>query len=471
LYQLVGEQRKQVKEIAAQPALRGVGQVGGGGVSTQSIDAVVAKEKAAIAAIVQAALQGADLITQEGINKFKNSINDLITGIEAPINAINQSILDADQERVRYSELISQGLTDTVAQRVIEIEKVKDLAAAQLDSVINELEKRKAVEGTTEAIKTQIDTEIQGIRDRQKALEEATGVAPRDGKPGTGLIGRAVESEKGRKIQDFINSAQEGLNDLESYAIRVSQGIGDAVGNSLSNGVAGLIEGTATAKEVFAGFLKDVGQILASEGAKMIATYIAIGIAKIFAGLGGGGFKFSGQGPVGLPSALNPLGGADVAGNFAPNFTGFANGGMFTNSIVSSPTLFQFADGGVTQTGVMGEAGPEAIMPLERGPDGKLGVSAKLSGAMSRYSRPPGAAGGPEGGSGDSASTGGGAAVATAPIDVRYTVERINSVDYVTADQFRAGMAQAAQQGAKQGEQSTLRRLQQSSSTRRRLGM
>jgi phage-related minor tail protein len=31
--------------------------------------------------------------------------------------------------------------------------------------------------------------------------------------------------------------------------------------------------------------------------------------------------------------------------------------------------------------GLMGEAGPEAIMPLTRGPDGKLGVRAQLSGA------------------------------------------------------------------------------------------
>ena len=64
----------------------------------------------------------------------------------------------------------------------------------------------------------------------------------------------------------------------------------------------------------------------------------------------------------------------------------------------------------------------------------------------------------------------GGTAVA-AGIDVRFNVERINSVDYVTADQFQAGIRQAAQQGATQGEQRTLRRLQQSRSTRSRLGM
>jgi phage-related minor tail protein len=39
--------------------------------------------------------------------------------------------------------------------------------------------------------------------------------------------------------------------------------------------------------------------------------------------------------------------------------------------VVNSPTFFPMANG----TGLMGEAGPEAIMPLKRGPDGKLGVS------------------------------------------------------------------------------------------------
>jgi lambda family phage tail tape measure protein len=52
----------------------------------------------------------------------------------------------------------------------------------------------------------------------------------------------------------------------------------------------------------------------------------------------------------------------------------FAKGGMFTNKIVTEPTLFKFSKG----TGMMGEAGPEAIMPLTRDKDGSLGVSATL---------------------------------------------------------------------------------------------
>ena len=74
-----------------------------------------------------------------------------------------------------------------------------------------------------------------------------------------------------------------------------------------------------------------------------------------------------------LTAALKPLSGligslfANAKGNvFAGgNMVPFADGG-----IVNSPTLFAMNGG----TGLMGEAGPEAIMPLARGADGSLGV-------------------------------------------------------------------------------------------------
>lgn len=50
----------------------------------------------------------------------------------------------------------------------------------------------------------------------------------------------------------------------------------------------------------------------------------------------------------------------------------FANGG-----VVGGPTVFPMRRG----IGLMGEDGPEAIMPLKRGPDGKLGVAARIDGA------------------------------------------------------------------------------------------
>jgi lambda family phage tail tape measure protein len=63
----------------------------------------------------------------------------------------------------------------------------------------------------------------------------------------------------------------------------------------------------------------------------------------------------------------------------------FAKGGAFTNKIVNRPTQFAFANGGGFSRGLMGEAGPEAIVPLKRGPDGSLGVQANgLNGGGSR---------------------------------------------------------------------------------------
>lgn len=86
-----------------------------------------------------------------------------------------------------------------------------------------------------------------------------------------------------------------------------------------------------------------------------------------------------------LMDTLFPKGGGAGGGtNFlstavaaARGFFGFAKGDVF-----DSPTLFKFANGGAMQNGVMGEAGPEAVMPLRRGADGKLGVAATGGGRM-----------------------------------------------------------------------------------------
>jgi hypothetical protein len=110
--------------------------------------------------------------------------------------------------------------------------------------------------------------------------------------------------------------------------------------------------------------------------------------------------------------------------------------------------------------GLIGEGGePEYVIP-----------QSKMSAAMSRYSR------GARGesvipGSGTSAQGSGAATATMEPIDVRYSVERINNVEYVTADQFRAGMAQAAQQGAIQGERRAMRTLTNSAAARGKLGI
>ena len=84
-----------------------------------------------------------------------------------------------------------------------------------------------------------------------------------------------------------------------------------------------------------------------------------------------------------LVNALKPL--EELFDNFFSTLlsslgTGFSKGGVFSNGgvvpfarggVISSPSLFSFGQ----RLGVMGEAGPEAILPLQKGSDGKLGVA------------------------------------------------------------------------------------------------
>ena len=46
------------------------------------------------------------------------------------------------------------------------------------------------------------------------------------------------------KLQAFVNEGRKSLEDLQQVAINVSQGIGNAVGSALTNGISSLIEGT-----------------------------------------------------------------------------------------------------------------------------------------------------------------------------------------------------------------------------------
>ena len=86
-----------------------------------------------------------------------------------------------------------------------------------------------------------------------------------------------------------------------------------------------------------------------------------------------------------LQAAFRPLeqGIASLVGAALSGTTAFARGGVVQNAmpipfasggVIASPVTFPLAGGRV---GLAGERGPEAILPLARGPDGKLGVRAQ----------------------------------------------------------------------------------------------
>jgi phage-related minor tail protein len=91
-----------------------------------------------------------------------------------------------------------------------------------------------------------------------------------------------------------------------------------------------------------------------------------------------------------LRGALQPLTGAvsDMFAGALGGLTPFAKGGVVGGAmpqpfarggVIASPVAFPLGGG---RTGLAGEAGPEAIMPLARGSDGRLGVRSQGGGAV-----------------------------------------------------------------------------------------
>ncbi len=141
-------------------------------------------------------------------------------------------------------------------------------------------------------------------------------------------------------------AAPFATQDLASMKTLLDQ-INLSAGNVSKTLTAGFGAATTSGKS-FNDTLATIAQSLAKmalrAGTKSLAEGLVSGLGSMFSG------SFGGDAPV------------------AP----FADGG-----VVASPTYF--ANGG--SIGLMGERGAEAIMPLARGPDGKLGVISQGSGA------------------------------------------------------------------------------------------
>jgi hypothetical protein len=246
----------------------------------------------------------------------------------------------------------------------------------------------------------------------------------------------AAPKTEGQKINAELGAVEDELKTLVGLSNQVTSAA-NAIGTAFGNSFKGLISGSMSAKEALASFFQSVADhfldMAAQIIAKMIQMFILQQALKIFGGaLGGGG------------NAATALGSNPNVAAYAPLPIGFAEGGF-----VTGPTSAIIGEGGES----------EYVIP-----------ASKMNAAMSRYSRGARgeavipATGGSDGG--DTPAAGG-----PMTIDVRYSVERINDVEYVTASQFQQGIQLAATQGAKQGEQSVLRKMQQSPSVRRRVGM
>ena len=148
------------------------------------------------------------------------------------------------------------------------------------------------------------------------------------------IRGNAALQDKLDK-QEEEKRNQDELNKKITESQKLFENVKDTVATGLTNAINGLIDGTKSLGESLSGILRQVGSM-----------FLQFGIRSL------------------LPFAK---GGVFAQNNVVP----FAYGG-----VVNRPTLFPMARG----MGLMGEAGPEAIMPLRRGRGGRLGVEAAGSG-------------------------------------------------------------------------------------------
>jgi len=321
--------------------------------------AVVLKYEAKTAAerIAEGAKAARELATQieraskayETFLNKTNNINDNTAGIRKQIEILrkggstadasaegkNETAMrkvqrEADELRAQQEALgADRTLTDTeitASQLAQERALAQNLAAIRLKN--RELDKRK------KAPKEKKDPLVE-LQNRLNLQTDLLGMTEAQGQ---------VYEALGDKYSEVDREVIRSLESQIEYNKMVEFGT-----NQLADGLMSIVDGTKSVKDAF----KDMARELV---AQLYKVYV---MERMVASIGG---YLGGMESVGSASAN---GNVFNSGSLVP----YANGG-----IVAGPTTFPMSGG---KTGLMGEAGPEAIMPLKRGANGKLGVQAE----------------------------------------------------------------------------------------------
>ena len=198
----------------------------------------------------------------------------------------------------------------------------------------------------------ELEKELVGLFDEKRAEEEEVIKARQ--KYGE-VFGTTQEAElRGTLAQ--IEADKERQRVLEE-AKSQQQSIADTLQSSMSDAFMSMVDGTKSFKDA----MKDMARSVIKQLFDILVVQRMVGSFDAKAG--------TGSGLVGaIMGAVGGMGGSSLAptSSVRPQARPFADGG-----VVGGPTYFPMAGG---KTGLMGEAGPEAIMPLKRGANGKLGV-------------------------------------------------------------------------------------------------
>ncbi|EMN6581157.1 phage tail tape measure protein [Escherichia coli] len=244
---------------------------------------------------------------------------------------------NADERASNDAELLGYGQGERVRERMRELQQIRD-GYRQKDA---DLQSQYQTGDISEDFYRQaLAQNAQYLSERLKDQE-------------------AFYAESDAQRADWQKGLQEGLSNwvdsASDYASQAAQLATDGISGMVNN-ITEMLNGNKVEwRSWAASILQEISKVLMNaaivNGIKMAANSMS----------GAGGF---------FGSIGNWLGGA-VANAKGGVYTS-ANLSAYSNSIVDTPTYFAFAKG----AGLMGEAGPEAIMPLTRAADGSLGVRA-----------------------------------------------------------------------------------------------
>jgi lambda family phage tail tape measure protein len=171
------------------------------------------------------------------------------------------------------------------------------------------------------------------------------------------------------------NAADEGANFASTVNSAVS-GAFDSMGDAFGEFVT---TGKLSFRDLTVSILSNMAKLAAQQASSALLSSL---FGAVLSGIGGGagatnGFAAGSAGATSSAAGASQAGYNNISswqekgGAWSGGTQMFANGGAFTNSIVSQPTSFGMANGA---QGIMGEKKPEAIIPLSRTSTGELGV-------------------------------------------------------------------------------------------------
>jgi lambda family phage tail tape measure protein len=254
---------------------------------------------------------------------------------KAVLKSIDEEIAALQKETDTY------GMSET-AIRLYEM-SLKDATEGQKESVevlMRDLEIKKQVAQVMEDIKTPLDE----YAEKMRVLNDLLAM---------GEINQGQYAEAAEKARKAMEAAAKDEKDILDDLKKAIEGWGQDSADAL-------VEFGLTGKKTFSDFadsvIKDILRMIVYQTMMQpLMSGISGAVSGFFSGAGAGGGAARS-----VPVAV-AKGGVFEGGSLTP----FARGG-----IVNRPTIFPMASG----MGLMGEAGPEAVMPLTRLPGGDLGV-------------------------------------------------------------------------------------------------